>query len=61
MNPELRNILERSWQSSPSERPTAVEMYEVLDRIVTSYVPELPCGRIDTSSNGSGTSVLSNV
>ena len=61
MHPELRSILERSWVSNPLDRPTAVEMYEVLERIVTNYVPEMPCGRIDTSSDGSGVSVISNV
>ena len=56
---ELRSILERCWHTYPSERPSSSELYDVLERLVTNYVPEIPCERYDTNSNTS--SVTSNV
>lgn len=37
---EMQDLIVRGWSADPSVRPSAREMAEAIDRILTSYVPE---------------------
>lgn len=47
----LRAIIRRGWVTTPSERPSAAEILEVIDQYV------LPAGRNSEGSNGSDDAV----